>query len=294
MYHNVVDLKKVNLPQCPIFPSSYSRVPVLSKTMKVRILRLSSSLFVVAIHLLLLLNSALAGGLSLLSERIEQSSHVPRSSFDVSQNPPQQDLWVADSLSSSLLPLPPSGPPSIAPTRNTDVIVADADAVTDSKDDPHAFCVNANTERGSSSSKDRRKLRIRNADESSCAAPYGNGGGGILNNNNNNRLNLNLPDWATPWKPKKKAGAESTAEQHDYNSCLGVFTPVGMLLPFHLCCFGIVHAYINGLADRISKCVFDYTMCESYAWGAENVCCQTFSVELGSEYATGINCLPRI
>ena len=274
--------------------------------MKVRILRPSSSLFVVAIPLLLLLNSALAGRLSLLSEkRIEQSSHAPRSLFDAPQNPPQQqDLWIADSLSSSLLlPLPPSGPLSIAPTRNTDVIVADA-AVTDSKDDPHAFCANENTERGGSSSKDRKKLRIRNADESSCAAPNGNGNGigigGILNNNNNNnnnnRLNLNLPDWATPWKPKKKeAGAELTTEQEDdYNSCLGISTPVGMLLPFHLCCLGIVHAYVNGLADRISKCVFDFTMCETYAFGAEDVCCQTFSVELGSEYATGINCLPRI
>lgn len=252
--------------------------------MKLRIIRPSSSLSVVAIPLLLL-KLALAGGLSLLSHRIEQSSHAPRSLFDAPQTPPQQDLWVADSLSSSLGLLPPSGgPPSIGPTTNTVVIVADAAAAAaDSKDDPHAFC--ANTER--SGSKDRKKLRIRN-DEESCSPP--NGSGGILDN----KLNINLPDWATPWKPKKKAGAELTAEQDDYDSCLGVSTPAGMALPYHLCCLGIVHDYVNGLADRISNCVFDFTKCESYTWNTDDVCCQTFSIELGSEYATGINCLPRI
>lgn len=174
------------------------------------------------------------------------------------QKPPQ-DLWVAASLSS----VPP---PSVAPDN---VIVADA---ADSKDGSHASC--ANHER---STKDQKKLRIRN--DESCAAD-----GGILNR-------LNSPDWATPWK-LKKAGA--TEEQDDYDSCLGVSTPAGMAFPYHLCCLGIVHAYVNGVADRISKCVFDFAKCEMDGWYIEDVCCQTFSIEFGSEYATGINCLPRI
>lgn len=191
---------------------------------------------------------------SLLSDRIELSSQSPN--FDA-QTP--QDLWAVDSLSS----VPP------APTAPNTVVVAD---VADSEDGPHASC--ANTER---SSKDQKKLRIRNG--RSCAAD-----GGILNR-------LNLPDWATPWKTKK---AGVTAEQDDYDSCLGFSTPVGMALPYRLCCLGIVHAYVNGLADRISNCVFDFAKCEMYGWYSEDVCCQTFSIELGSEYATGINCLPRI
>lgn len=190
---------------------------------------------------------------SLLSDRIELSSQAP--SFDA-QTP--QDLWVADSLSS--LPPPPTAP-------NT-VIVADA---ADQEDGPHPYC--ANTEVGS---KDPKNLRIRN--DESCA-----GGDGILDR-------LNLPGWATPRKTKK---AGVTAEQDDHDSCLGVSTPAGMALPFHLCCLGIVHAFVNGLADRISNCVFDFSKCEMPAWYNQDVCCQTFSVELGSEYATGINCLPR-
>ena len=215
---------------------------------------LRHSSLVVAIPLSLL-TSALAG-VSLLSDRIELSSQAPNSDAQ-----PPQDLWVAE-----VIPYPPVPPPSIAP--NT-VIVADA---ADSKDDPHASC--AITERGS---KDQKKFRIRS--DEPCAAD-----GGILNQ-------LSLPDWATPWK-KKKAGV--TAEQDDYDSCLGVSTPAGMTLPYHLCCLGIVHAYVNGLADRISKCIFDFAKCEMYGWFSEDVCCQTFSIELGAEYATGINCLPRI
>lgn len=179
----------------------------------------------------------------------------PVPSFDA-QTP--QDLWLADSVSS----IPP---PSIAPDT---VIIADA---ADSKDDSHAFC--ANTDRGS---KDQRKLPIRN--DEPCA------NGGMLNR-------LSLPAWATPWK-KKQSGLR--AEQDDYNSCLGVSTPAGMALPFHLCCLGIVHDYVNGLADRVSNCVFDFTRCEMYGAFSIDVCCQTFSVGLGSEFATGINCLPRI
>ena len=104
---------------------------------------------------------------------------------------------------------------------------------------------------------------------------------------------LKLPGWATPWKTKKK---EAVAEPDDYDSCLEVVTPAGMALPYHLCCLGIAHALVNGLLDRISQCVFDFSRCdfgEHYALYSQDLCCQTFSVELGSEYATGINCLPR-
>lgn len=269
--------KKLNLstPKSSNFPqSAVSFSCPAVKTMKLRVIRPSSSLFVVV--------ATLAGSLSLFSHRIEQPSPYAPHTL------PQQDLWIADSLSSSPGLLPPPGPPSIRPTTNTVVIVANTNAdataaAADLKDDPNAFC--ANTER--SGSKNRKNLRIRNNEEA-CAPP--NGGVGILDN----KLNINLPDWATPWKPKKNAGAELAVEQNDYDSCLGVSTPAGMALPYHLCCLGIVHAYVNGLADRISNCVFDFTRCESYTWNTADMCCQTFSIELGSEYATGINCLPRI
>lgn len=188
------------------------------------------------------------------SDKIELSSQVTNLDAQV-----PQDLWVAVSLSSVL-------PPSVAPDT---VIVADA---ADSKDDPHASCAN-----NENATKDQKKLRIRN--DESCAADSG-----ILNR-------LNLPDWATPWKTKKSGVTE---EQNDYDSCLGVSTPAGMVLPYHLCCLGIVHAYVNGLADRISKCVFDFARCEMGGWHNDDVCCQSFFIELGSEYATGVNCLPRI
>ena len=77
------------------------------------------------------------------------------------------------------------------------------------------------------------------------------------------------------------------------HSCLGVSTPAGMALPYRLCCLGIYDSpFVNGFADQIYKCVFNFAKCEEYKPFSENVCCQTFSIELGSKYATGINCVP--
>ena len=170
----------------------------------------------------------------------------------------RQDLWGPNSLSSLH---------SVAPET---VLVAD---VEDS-DARYASC--ANNEVGTKN----RKLRIRNGE--SCPAD-----GGVVNR-------LKLPGWATPWRTKKQ---EAVKEPNESNSCMGVVLPNGMKLPFHLCCLGIVPVYVNGMIDRISQCVFEFAKCEKgapFTWQNQDVCCQTFSVELGSEFATGINCLPRI
>lgn len=223
--------------------------------MKLRTLRLS--LLVVATPLFLP-NPALAAGAFLLSDNVELSSQAPNADAQT----PQNYLWGTNSLSS----VPP---PSVAPDT---VLVANA---ADS-DDPHASCANS----GDGGSKNQ-KLRIRNGE--SCAA-----GDGATNR-------LKLPGWATPWRTKK---TDAVQEPNDYDSCLGVFTPAGMALPYHLCCLGIAHALVNGLLDRISQCIFDFSKCDygtqQYILYSQDVCCQTFSLELGSEYATGINCLPRI
>lgn len=176
---------------------------------------------------------------------------------NVNEQTPQNYLWGDNPLSSS-------PPPSVAPDT---VLVADRSDL----DNPHASC--ANNEDGTKS----QKLRIRNDD--SCTTD-----GGVTNW-------MKLPGWATPWKTKNDAAVE---EQDEYESCMGVSTPVGMALPYHLCCLGIVHAYVNGLADRISKCLFDFAKCETFTMFNQDVCCQTFYLEVGSEYATGVNCLPRI
>lgn len=223
-----------------------------------RTLRLS--LLVVALPRFLS-NPALAAGASLLPETVELSSQAPKADGQT----PQNYLWGPDSLSSL-------APPSVAPDT---VHVANA---ADS-DNAHASCANSGD--GGSSSKNQ-KLRIRNGD--SCAA----GNDGATNR-------LKLPDWATPWKTKK---TEAVEEPNDYDSCLGVSTTAGMLLPYHLCCLGIAHALLNGLFDRISQCTFDFSRCDyaahQYTLFSQDVCCQTFSIALGSDYATGINCLPRI
>ena len=200
------------------------------------------------------LNSALAAGSSLLSDNVEQSLQASNADAQT----PEDYLWGANSVSSSV------PPPAVAPENAP---VADA-AVSDN---PHASC--ASNDDGTKN----QKLRIRN--DESCAADDG-----VTNR-------LKLPGWATPWKTKKK---EAVEEPDDSESCFGVFTPVGMALPYHLCCLGIVHSYVNGLADQISRCLFDFAKCEASAWYNQDVCCQTFFLELGSEFATGVNCLPRI
>lgn len=183
---------------------------------------------------------------------------------DLSYQAPNADAQTPQDNSLSSVP-----PPSVGPDT---VLVANA---ADS-DNPHASCANS----GDGGSKNQ-KLRIRNGE--SCAAD-----GGATNR-------LKLPGWATPWRTKK---TEAVEEPNDYDSCLGVDTPAGMALPYHLCCLGIAHALVNGVLDRISQCVFDFSKCDSgsqlYTLYSQDVCCQTFSIELGSEYATGINCLPRI
>ncbi|MCJ1349490.1 hypothetical protein MMC31_007731 [Peltigera leucophlebia] len=195
--------------------------------------------------------------LSLLNSALAAGSSLLSDNIELSSQAPNADaqipqdyLWGANSLAS----LPP---PSVAPDT---VLVADR---SDSEN-PHASC--AKHDDGTKN----QNLRIRN--DESCAAD------GEATNW------LKLPGWATPWKTKKK---EAVEEPDESESCMGVFTPVGMALPYHLCCLGIVHSYVNGLADRISQCLFDFTKCEPVTWYNQDVCCQTFYLELGSEYATG-------
>ncbi|MCJ1349491.1 hypothetical protein MMC31_007732 [Peltigera leucophlebia] len=225
--------------------------------MKLRFLRFCS---LIAIHLFLL-NPALAASTSILSNDIESFSQAPSAEAQTSQN---HHTWGANLLSSVFAP--------------DTILIADAAG----SDASHASC--ANNDGGSNGVRNQR-LRIRNGE--SCAAD-----GGIMNW-------LKLPGWATPWKTKKKEAAVEV-ESDDYESCLGVVTPVGMALPYHLCCLGIVNAYVNGLADQISRCSFDFSQCKmiredfaGYRLHNHDVCCQTFYLELGSKFATGINCLPR-
>ena len=166
----------------------------------------------------------------------------------------RQGLWGPNSLSS----VPPVAPDTVLAAN-----VADSDP-------RYTSCENDDV------GTKNRKLRIRN--EESCPAD-----GGASNR-------PKLPSWATPWRTNTQ---EAVEEPDDRESCLAVIATTGMALPYHLCCLGIVRAYVNGMMDQISKCLFKYTECDPYMWYSQDVCCQTFSIELGSEYATGINCLPR-
>lgn len=95
---------------------------------------------------------------------------------------------------------------------------------------------------------------------------------------------------------KKEEGVTVELElddDDDGNPCLGVSGPVGMLLPYRLCCrLGIENPFLTGFTARMPKCIFDFSKCQEYKPLSDLVCCQTFEIELGSRYATGINCVP--
>lgn len=225
--------------------------------MKIRFLRLCLP---IAIHIFLP-NPA---STSILSNDIESSSQAKSADAQLSQD---SHPWGANLLS------------SVPPLLAADTIrIADAAG----SDASHASCANND---GVSSGTRNQRLRVRN--DESCATDD------VI------MYWLRLPGWATPWKTKKKEAAVEI-ESDDHESCMGVVTPIGMALPYYLCCLGIVNAYVNGLADQISQCSFEFSKCDmmrenfaGYRPHSHDVCCQTFYLELGSEFATGINCLPR-